>query len=442
MKKTLAAVLSAVLLIHVLPLYFLGFSFIHLGDAIKVSTSLSAKLACSGRYITGLSEQQIIDDLSAYTPVVNLIEFEYDDKPKRVTANLKGLAPTSATFRPNLGCTLDLGNQNMLNQITTPAITKIDLPLAINKKTQNVVDSLLEQDESDNQKTRALVVIKNGKIIAEAYGQGISPDTPLLGWSMAKTITSTMLSRLEQQHRLNRQDKSLFEEWQATSNVTINVQHLLQMTSGLNFDETYAPGSDSTRMLFTEPSASSVPLSSRLGYEPGEHFSYSSGTTNLLSRLVHNKLGNNTQSSVNFLFNQLFSPLGITTATFEMDASGVFIGSSYLYASGRDWGKLGLLWLNNGMAHDKQLLPQNWVKDATTPNTSANDKAYGYQVWLNKGNEQLRWPELPEDAYAMMGNRKQSVMMIPSQNVVLVRLGWSKGSYPMADNYRKILDSL
>lgn len=120
----------------------------------------------------------------------------------------------------------------------------------------------------------------------------------------------------------------------------------------------------------------------------------------------------------------------------------MFVGSSYLYASARDWAKLGLLMLNEGKFNGEQLLPNDWVNKATSPNNSDNEKAYGFQFWLNNGDEHLRWPSLPEDAYAMMGNRKQSVMVIPSENTVLVRLGWTKGDYPMEQNYRAILDTL
>jgi CubicO group peptidase (beta-lactamase class C family) len=132
----------------------------------------------------------------------------------------------------------------------------------------------------------------------------------------------------------------------------------------------------------------------------------------------------------------------MTNSIFEMDASGVMVGSSYLYASGRDWARLGLLMLNGGINDGERLLPEGWTEAAHKPNTSNNDKRYGYQFWLNEGEDELRWPALPTDAYAMMGNRKQSVMIIPSEGVVFVRLGWSSGDYPMAANYVKLLSVL
>ena len=213
------------------------------------------------------------------------------------------------------------------------------------------------------------------------------------------------------------------------------------MSSGLAFDETYAPGSDSTHMLFTADSAAAVALQSPLAYTPGTHFSYSSGTTNMLSHLLSQQLGA-PQQRLDYLYQQFFQPLGMTHSLFEMDASGDFIGSSYLYASGRDWARLGWLMLNNGEINGHRLLTPDWIAAATTPNNSDNEKAYGYQFWLNRGDAQLRWPGLPADAYAMRGNRAQTVMMVPSKNTVLVRLGWTKGEYPLQQNFAALLSAL
>lgn len=122
-----------------------------------------------------------------------------------------------------------------------------------------------------------------------------------------------------------------------------------------------------------------------------------------------------------------------------MDPSGILVGSSYIYGSARDWARLGLLMLNKGQANRQQLISQDWVVDASVPNSSDNDRAYGYQFWLNAGQPELRWPELPKDAYAMLGNRKQVVMIIPSADTVVVRLGWSTQSYPTGENIQGLL---
>lgn len=267
---------------------------------------------------------------------------------------------------------------------------------------------------------------------------------------MGKSVTAMMIARLQQMGKTSIAQSQLFDSWTRDDRANINLTHLLQMSSGLHFDETYAPGSDATDMLFTAESASNVALKSKLAFSPSQHFSYSSGTTNLLTRYMHDSLGGSTQADVDFLFNALFIPLGMQNSIFETDSSGVFVGSSYIYASGQDWARLGLLMLNEGRwttnTSQVQLLPAKWVKDAAQPNSSDNDTRYGYQFWLNNGKvdgkTELRWPALPVDSYAMMGNRKQSVMIIPSKNTLLIRLGWTKGEYPLEQNYHQLLTAI
>ncbi|WP_066018565.1 serine hydrolase domain-containing protein [Endozoicomonas atrinae] len=449
MKKLLISLALFSGLLIAVPPYFLGFSLFNLGHAVQVATSLSAKLACSARFISGLDDQQIVSDLSSYSPVTELVNLKYSDTPSQVSADLFGLAPTVATYRQGLGCTIEFDGDDTLYQMASQPLPEPDhAPWpkgnrvgTVNPNIQGVLESILAEDNRNGLDSRAMVVVQDGQIIAEAYGNGFNQTTPLLGWSMGKSITAMMLGRLEALGKVSKNDTALFDQWTDTR-AELSLEQLLQMSSGLAFDETYAPGSDATHMLFTAPSASDVAMISPLDHEPGRHFSYSSGTTNLLSRYIHQTLGSDPAQTMDFVQTELFVPAGIATATFEADASGVLVGSSYLYASGRDWARFGLIMANNGEINGQKLLPDDWVSAAKTPNTSDNEKSYGYQFWLNQGDEQLRWPSLPVDAYAMLGNRKQSVMIIPSTNTVLVRLGWTSGDYPMEDNYKVLLDAI
>ncbi len=449
MKKRLigAALVGAALL--VLPPKFLGFSIFHLGHAVQVSTSLSAKLACSAKYLTGLDDEQIVSDLMSYSPVANLVKLEYINAPTAVKASLFGMAQVTAQYRPGIGCALTYDGIETLNDTNVsplPAPSSAPWPEGeqvkyVDLEVQAAVNNILRSDDQAGLNTRAIVVVKDGEIVAEGYADGISNKTPLLGWSMAKSVTAMMLGRLEALGKVSDADKQLFSQWQ-DERQKLTLKQLLQMSSGLQFDETYAPGSDATHMLFTASSASDVAINSALAHAPDSQFSYSSGTTNLLSRYLHQVLGENVNQTVSFLQQELFIPAGIHSAVFEPDASGVLVGSSYLYATGRDWARLGLIMVNGGKINNEHILAADWIKRATSANSSDNEKAYGYQFWLNQGDDNLRWPALPEDAYAMMGNRHQSVMMIPSQSTVLVRLGWTKGDYPMEQNYAQLLEAL
>ncbi|GEA12965.1 serine hydrolase [Alteromonas sp. KUL49] len=431
--------------------YFLGFFPWHLVAALDVATGLGAKLACSGYYISKQEEGQIIEDLASYSPATRLVALDFSE-PNRVVADLKGLSVNSATYRPHTGCTLDVGDTRPLDNIvqSTHAIGAENWPKGsgtanIDLELQQLVSALLTEDNAGGLQTRALVVVKDGQLVAEAYANNIDASTPLLGWSMGKSLTAIMVGRFATLGtNIDMQQERLFGNWTNTRS-NISLEDMLQMSSGLAFDETYAPGSDSTHMLFSAYSASDVALDSELAFDPGTHFSYSSGTTNMIARWLHDQLGG-TQQTVDFLNNEIFHYAGVTTATFETDPSGVFVGSSYIYASARDWARLGWLMVNDGKINGVQLLDSNWVAQATSPNESDNYPQYGYQFWLNSDRNspepKLIWPALPQDAYFMMGNRKQVVMMLPSQNTVVVRLGWTSGDYPMEVQFSKILAEL
>ncbi|NOX50893.1 MAG: serine hydrolase [Gammaproteobacteria bacterium] len=452
MKKALI-VTGVVVIVAYLGLRLMGLSVTDLRPNFEVATGMGAKLGCSGRYITGLSEQQVIDDVVSYSETFQALTIQYDDEKQQVSVSLGGLSSTHAQYRPGLGCTLEIGDTSALNRIVIPEFndaTAADLATAwpagalvttIDSSLENLTQNMLQQDNEQGLVTRALLIVQDNKIVAEAYADGFSPQTPLMGWSMGKSFVSILLGYLEHQGLLDVTRSNLFPEWAQDERKNITIENMLHMSSGLDFDETYAPGSDATKMLFTVHSASAVAKSSALIQPPGTHFSYSSGTTNLLSELFVNRLGG-TQAAVNTLYNDIFGPLGMRHSVFEPDPSGIFVGSSYIYLSTRDWARLGALMLNNGQLNGRRFISESWVARATQPNTSNNEPNYGYQFWLNSGGDSLRWPQLPADSYAMSGNRHQTVMIVPSRGAVVIRLGWSPAGYPMEENFNQLLDAL
>ncbi|WP_078083953.1 serine hydrolase domain-containing protein [Microbulbifer mangrovi] len=449
MKKIILSLLAGfaglLVLMAVLAPTLLGFSITQLGSAVRVATGMGAKLACSGHFVSGFSEARNREDLASYSPANQLLDLQYDNQGKRVTATLFGLGKTTATFRPGLGCTLDIGDTRALDKVVPAPLASTtgdwptgENPAHLDPTLQRTLDAILAEDNRAGLNTRALLVVQNGQLVAESYGEQVNPQTPLLGWSMGKSLTAMMLGRLQALQPELETTAPLFPQW-GDERQQVRLENLLQMSSGLDFDETYAPGSDATRMLFDAHSASEIALQSQLAHSPGAHFSYSSGTTNLLARWIYEQLGGNPQANVDFFRKQILVPLGMQNTTFEVDASGVFVGSSYIYASARDWARLGLLMLQDGQWNGERLLPEGWVTAASSPNQSSNDPGYGYQFWLNSGGESLRFPELPKDSYFMLGNRKQVVMVSPSTDTVIVRLGWSSGDYPTGRNFAQLL---
>ena len=431
-------------------LYAVGMSPTSLAANIAVGTGMGAKLACSGRFLSGFDDTRILRDLASYSSAIDWFSVDIDEQAQRARVNLMGFAETSATYREGIGCTLDLGDSDVLAQLNAPKAPLVDQTQpwpagaaepVLDETLMQMLAASMAQDHAEGLQTRALVLVQNGRILAEAYAPGITPATRLMGWSMGKSLTALMLGWLEQRGQLTVDEQRLFEQWLSDERASIQLKDLLQMTSGLDFSEVYVPGSDATRMLFMEPSAASVPLQSPLKHPPGSHFSYSSGTTNLLSLLFTQRVGG-PQKAINHLYQDILWPLGMHNTTLEPDASGVFVGSSNIYATARDWARLGEVFLHEGELNGVRIARKSFMQELVQPNASSNDRAYGYQVWLNRGGKTLYWPDLPEDAYGFTGNRGQAVMILPAQQAVMVRLGWSAKNYPRNERFAKWLSAL
>jgi len=439
----LFGLIAALLLVGILFVRFgLGVTLPTPGDSFDVAGGMGAKLGCSGRYITGLQPDQIEADLKSYSSLYGLVSITNNDDSSQVLARLVPGATHSASFRPGIGCTLDIGDRSALDNLDTSIwpisgdAAKTNLGTADARLSQQ-----LQEDNNNGLHTRALLIMQNGKISGEAYAPGFDKDTLHLGWSMGKSLVALLFGRMELERGLQVSQTGLFDTWQDERR-DLSIEHMLHMSSGLEFSEVYAPGSDATRMLFNEYSASDVAMNKPLVHPPGSHFAYSSGTTNVLSRYLFNQLGGTPAGAYEFLHKELLIPLGLAHTIVEPDPSGVFVGSSYVYASARDWAQLGSLLVTDGVHKGKRLLTSDWITRATTPNSSSNEPRYGYQLWLNSGGNELRWPDLPADAFAMQGNRAQIVLMIPSQKLVLVRLGWTAGGYPYNSTFSELLASL
>ncbi|MDP6095716.1 MAG: serine hydrolase [Gammaproteobacteria bacterium] len=452
MKKFLLGfVASLAVLIGVASLA--GFPPAYLYSAPAVASGIGAKLLCSARYVTGFSQQQAFDDLVQYSPILELLTFEFDEPGGAVTTSLLGLSEKTATYLSGMGCAIDYAGFGQRAAINTNTVgTRIpttgnqawplgDTVSAPDVSMQSLLATQVQQDNTLGLNTRALLVLHESKILAEAYAQGTDETTPLLGWSMAKSLNSIMLGNLELRGKLDLNNVPGFPTWGEDARSQIRISDMLTMTDGLAFSEEYNPGDDATAMLFTVPSTSSYVMEKQAQHAPGTFFNYSSGTANLLSRLYQETLGSPQDAYDDYLTN-IFDPLGFQNAIFEVDASGVFVGSSYFYASARDWARIGQLMLNRGIINGQRLVSEDWIDRATRPNNSENQRAYGYQWWLNRGNENLRWRSLPEDAFSAQGNRQQYLMVIPSLQLVIIRLGWTAGRYPVNEQFAEIVQQV
>ncbi len=393
---------------------------------LNIATSYAAKTMCSGVFLAGRTPEAMQEDLYA----VSFTQTKVNPQNSSVTASLYGLASTTAIYRKGLGCSL-------VNQITETEIRAQPSPAISSSKSDNwklesdpqIYPAILEQllnrtfSESDLKnpvRTRALVVLHNGKLVIEKYADGFNAQMPLLGWSMTKSVTNAMIGMMVLDKKLEIQKPAPVIEWQNDARAKITIDQLLRMSSGLAFVEDYASPSDATNMLFREKGAGAYALSKNSAAETDAVWSYSSGTSNILQEIIRRQFPNHADYLA-FPHTRLFQKLGMTSAILEPDASGTYVGSSFMYATARDWAKFGQFYLQDGVWNGERILPEGWVKYSSTE-TPHSDGTYAAHFWVGHND-----PELPKDAFMAQGFEGQTVAIIPSQNIVIVRLGLTHG---------------
>jgi CubicO group peptidase (beta-lactamase class C family) len=411
--------------------------------SFPIMAAYGSKIMCSAVFDAGRSEQQVRDqDLSAY--MMKLGEFKVDYADSSVTGSVLGMAKRKAIYRRGLGATVvsELSEQQIRSEVfrlpEKPKINPdtISWPMGdrITQTFPGNVDSLklataienifTEQDTILPIRTRAVVVVYKGQMIAERYADGFNRHTKLAGWSMTKSVFNSLIGILVKQGKLQIEGAAPVPEWRDVNDPRhhISIKNLLQQRSGLDFEEVYSKPSDATRMLYEKADMAAFTASHLLKNEPGSVFYYSSGNSNIISRIIRQTLGDSLY--YDFPYQQLFYKLGMYSAVIEPDASGTFVGSSYMYATARDWARFGLLYLNDGVCNSERILPEGWVKQSTTA-APGSMRGYGFQIWLNRGSDTSvrHFPDAPGDMFYADGFESQLVFMIPSKDLVVVRLG-------------------
>jgi CubicO group peptidase (beta-lactamase class C family) len=278
-------------------------------------------------------------------------------------------------------------------------------------------------------KTRAVVVVYDGQLIAERYAPGFDKDMPLLGWSMSKTVTNALVGILVKQKRLDIMQPAPVPAWQKEGDdrKKITLDQLLRMSSGLKFEEIYAPLYDATYMLYGSYDFGAYAATKPLETQPDAKWHYSSGTAIIVAGIVRRAVEKDSEYYYRFIYEELIDRVGMFSAVLEPDSSGTFVGSSYTFATPRDWARFGLLYLQDGVWQGERILPAGWVRYTTTPTPGAPRGEYGAHTWLNAGSatnpDDRRWPAAPTDAFAALGFQEQKVIVIPSRKLVLVRFG-------------------
>lgn len=434
MKK----IFKSLVLIVVIGLGYIVYSYY---PKLDIITGYSSKSVASGVFLAHRT-QESIEKGDNDIPSIELAKNVVNISDKSVTSTVFGLKKRTAVFREGLGAVLmiDGVKDDLKYEIPKRDFTKInksypygDLPqkdtvlAEVNYElVKKAVADAFDKKGEAVKKTRSVLVLYKDHIIAEKYAEGFNVNTPMLGWSMTKSITATMYGILQKQGKLNINQSHLFKDWENDKRANITLSDLLHMNSGLEWNEDYNNLSGVTRMLFMDKDMSLRQRQKPAKYTPNTHWYYSSGTTNLLSGWLRTQFKTH-QEYLDFWYTALLDKIGMHSALVETDLSGNYVGSSYGWATTRDWAKFGTLNLHYGNWDGEQIIDTTWVNYIKTPTNTSNGR-YGAHFWLNAGGI---YPDVPKDMFSCNGYQGQMVFMMPSKNLVVVRTGLTE--YPDFD---------
>jgi CubicO group peptidase (beta-lactamase class C family) len=466
-------VLAGGMIFILLPAFAAWYFFARLAP---IGAGYKAKIMCSCVFNGGRTDLDQIrsEDLAPVNPLLVVVEAEPDLDKKSVTATAAGLVKRTAVYREGLGCTLlpdpsfkPAGPQSLAIEPlprnpglilwpTGDLMAEGTMPPEVDReKLSSALDrAFAEPDPERLRLTRAVVVVYKGRIIAERYAPGFDRDTSHQSWSMTKSVTSALIGVLVKQGRLQLDRPAPVPEWQRPGDPRsqITVSHLLRMSGGIDFHNDMNPVGHRQLTLFGAIDSASYTAARPLYAVPGEVWEYSNANPLMLYVVMHTVLGGDVVDYLEFPRRELFNKIGMRSALIEPDPFGNFLGTSFGWASARDWARFGLLYLNDGVWEGERILPEGWVEYTTTPAPAAPLKNYGALFWLNDGADLPAdalagkdpgtppWPRLPKDAFFAIGMWDQNLAIIPSCELVVARLGYTY--HPGAFDIEEFLEDL
>ncbi|TDQ31407.1 serine hydrolase domain-containing protein [Zeaxanthinibacter enoshimensis] len=439
MKLTLKILAAVLLLLTVLILFQL--------PKLDIISGYAAKYMASGVHLTDRSPGDITNN-DFQVPLIKYADAEIKESSEKARGAVFGLADRYAICRDGQGCVLvheDFGErENWLvprrdrrpHSLPYPFGTLTPRDTVFPEIDYKIVEKAVEHafSNNDKQRTRTLLILYKDRIIAERYADGIDKNTPVLGWSMTKSILSTLYGIMQEKGVLNIEDQADIKEWQGDDRSQITLKNLLQMQSGLEWEEDYTKISDVTKMLFFDADMTQAQRDKELQAPPGTKWNYSSGTSNLLSGLLRNYFDSD-QEYLDFPYSALIDRIGMHSMLIETDWEGNFVASSYAWATTRDWGKFGLLYLHRGEWNGERIFDPSWIDFISTP-VPDSEGQYGGHFWLNRGKT---YPNAPADLYSANGYQGQHVFIIPSHDMVIVRTGLAETPEFDADGFFNVL---
>jgi len=420
------------------------------GHPAQIATGYISHVVCSYVFVSGLDPARVNAEDIAGNPVFNgfhwALSHVVDRDRRQVTAWAFGLFESRAIYRDGVGC-LNL-NGRPEAAAPTAADINVDGPIAallpeiagpsVVKTTdvgleQAIARSFTEPAGKIEKRTHAVVVVHDGRVVAERYADGFGIDTPVHGWSATKSVNNALLGVLVRQGKLTMQEPAPVPVWQASTDPrrAITPDQMLRMESGLDLGDsltaTWSTAWDtSARMVFNEPDMAGFAEGAALLRPPGAQWQYANGNPAILARILRDRVGGRAVDVLRFARRELFGPLGIRRATLELDATGTPIAGAFLFMTPREWARFGVLFLEDGVVGGQRILPEGWVRYSTTPTPNAF-VGYGAGWWINDGDSRgarfRRSLGMPSDAFMAMGIYGQTVVVVPSERLVIARFG-------------------
>jgi CubicO group peptidase (beta-lactamase class C family) len=419
---------------------------------VGVPVHFTSHQLCSATFVAGLDPAEFYNEAikPKLGPVSAFLRYEVDRQRQEVRAHLAGLVQSRAIYDGPFGCRVlhpgrearffqgEAGDRDPLpvspSQIAGPSIVA-----PVNDKLAEALDHAFAESESGPRRyTKAVVVLVRGRVVGERYAPGVTPATPLTGWSMTKLLTNALLGILVRNGKLDVQEPAPIAEWSAPGDPrqSITGDQLLRMVSGIGCGQSLRTGFTTifdadTQMEFDMADQSAFAANARLRARPGTEWRYTNCNFVLLSRMIRDAAGGDAKSTRRFIERELFAPLGFEHATLEYDSAGVPLGAVHLWASARDWARLGLLYLLDGVTESGQrILPVGWVDySARLTPQSADEYGYGAGFWTQRGNSAAARERIaagmPADSFMAIGSQGQYTIVMPSHDLVIVKIGWA-----------------
>lgn len=414
------------------------------GESLRVATAFTAHVMCSQTLVAGRDPQAIFRDYVLRTRGPNLLSsvlrYRIDRQRGEVVSTVAGHYESRARYAEGRGCTMATGSappapidlSGAAPFAADPLSARQGLVAAGDPRIEAAVArAFVEPPSGPHLGVKAVVVVHDGRIIAERYAPGFGPDVRMQSWSMAKSVTNALIGVLVRESRLRLDGPAPVAAWRdpADPHHPITVDELLRQTSGQPFGISGRGFNPSTRMLFFEPDTAAYAAAAAFRTPPGAAWSYSDGNYAILSGIIRDATGGSAASVARFSRNELFAPLGMTTALQEFDAAGAPMGASYVWASPRDWARFGQLYVDDGVANGRRVLPEGWADYSARPTPQAR-LGYGAGFWTSRGDTasavRQRAAGAPPDAFWANGDFGQRILISPAERLVVVRLGFSQ----------------